>query len=127
MDQVVRFSSRGARRHLDSRRALVPEPDGPWWASVIVCRSCCCGTTRKHPYIDHDRQLALLRWAAYDAGSVLRVSGCQGICQFSNLVVLRHRRHRITIGQVLSDEATDAVTPGSAIPTWYQTRRPEWS
>lgn len=48
--------------------------------------------------------------AAADAGSVLRVSGCQGICHFSNLVVLRHRSHRITIGQVLGDEATAAVT-----------------
>lgn len=51
---------------------------------VTVCRGCCCGTRRKHPDVDHDRQLDILR----AAGSV-RVSDCLNACDRSNVVVVQ--------------------------------------
>lgn len=110
MDDLVRFIP-GGRRGACRRRPALPFPVGgaPWWASVVVCRGCCCGTRRKHPDVDHDRQLELFRVAAADAGSVLRVSGCRGICHLSNLVALRHAALRVEIGNVVTEAATAAV------------------
>ena len=54
---------------------------------VTVCRGCCCGTAGKHPYINHEAQLAELRAAVGDAGLV-RVSDCLDSCEHSNVVVV---------------------------------------
>lgn len=83
----------------------------------MVCRGCCCGTALKHPHLDHDRQVELLREAAVDAGSVLRVSGCRGVCHFSNVVALRHDGHRIEVGHVLTESATNVVADWIRDPT----------
>jgi hypothetical protein len=83
----------------------------------VVCRGCCCGTARKHPHLDHDRQIELLRAAAVEAGSVLRVSGCRGVCHLSNVVALRHDNHRIEVGHVLTESATNAVADWIRDPT----------
>lgn len=87
------------------------------WHSVQVCRGCCCGTLRKHPEVDHDAQLAAWRRAAAVAGTRLYVTGCQGLCSHSNLVTLRHRRHRLTLGGVLTQADTAAVAAWIADPT----------
>jgi (2Fe-2S) ferredoxin len=50
-----------------------------------------------------------LRAAAGEAGSVLRVSGCRGVCHLSNVVALRHDNHRIEVGHVLTESATNVV------------------
>lgn len=82
---------------------------------VVVCRGCCCGTTRKHPDVDHDAQLRALR-SRLGAGAV-RTVDCLGPCGDSNVMVVlpsgagRRRGGRATwLGFVLSDDALDDVT-----------------
>lgn len=61
-------------------------------ATLLVCRGCCCGTEEKHPDIDHDAQLDLLREAvAHLDGARVRVTDCLGPCERSNVVAVRHR------------------------------------
>jgi (2Fe-2S) ferredoxin len=66
-------------RRVPTRRAVGP--------TVTVCRGCCCGTTRKHPGIDHAAQVVELTAGIGDAGSV-RVSDCLDACERSNVVVV---------------------------------------
>jgi hypothetical protein len=56
--------------------------------TVTVCRGCCCGTTSKHPGVDHDGQVGRLRAAAGRQHRV-RVSGCLNVCGESNVVVVQ--------------------------------------
>ncbi len=77
--------------------------------AVLVCRGCCCGTD-KHPDVDHDRQLALLRAAARAGQVELRVTECLGPCGNSNLVALWHADgSRSWLGEILDAEATGAL------------------
>ncbi|KOX28027.1 hypothetical protein ADK67_13345 [Saccharothrix sp. NRRL B-16348] len=55
---------------------------------VTLCRTCCCGTTRKHSDVDHDRQLRTLR-AALDGHLDVRQSDCLGACDHSNVFVIQ--------------------------------------
>ncbi|MFY1632080.1 hypothetical protein ACN27F_02145 [Solwaraspora sp. WMMB335] len=52
---------------------------------VTVCRGCCCGTSRKHPDVDHDGQLRALR----ASGARVRVVDCLNTCERSNVVVVQ--------------------------------------
>ncbi len=52
-----------------------------------MCRGCCCGTTRKHPDVDHDAVAAALAGAAGPDAPVLRVD-CLWACDLSNVVVV---------------------------------------
>ena len=80
-------------------------------ASVLVCRGCCCGTTRKHPEIDHDAHLQAIRDAA-GPGVHVRTVGCLGPCSSSNVVVVRpmgaHRKE--WFGQVNDGQALGVLT-----------------
>jgi hypothetical protein len=83
--------------------------------TVTVCRDCCCGTTRKHPGVDHDGQLALLRAGIADAGRVV-VSECLLACERSNVMVVAPAPHTrgagarpVWLSEVLTAEQTDAV------------------
>ncbi|MFY1649964.1 hypothetical protein ACN27J_03605 [Solwaraspora sp. WMMB762] len=92
---------------------------------MTVCRGCCCGTRRKHPDVDHDRQLDILR----AAGSV-RVSDCLNACDRSNVVVVqpavlarRLGARPVWLGGVLDETALSIVVdwiaaggPGLAAP-----------
>lgn len=56
---------------------------------IVVCRGCCCGTTRKHPDTDHGRQLAMLAEAvAAIPGARLRTVGCLDLCRSSNVIAV---------------------------------------
>jgi uncharacterized protein DUF6925 len=78
--------------------------------SVLVCRGCCCGTSAKHPDVDHDEQLAAMRAAAARAGNVkLWVVDCLGPCERSNVFVVRRGPRRWWFGEVLSDTTVDAL------------------
>jgi hypothetical protein len=84
-------------------------------ATVTVCRDCCCGTTRKHPDVDHDAQLARLREGLAGAGRLV-VSQCLLACERSNVVVVapaRAERARgarpVWLSGVLTPAQTDAV------------------
>ena len=106
--------NRGALERIDMS-AL--DPSRP---TVVMCRGCCCGTTRKHPGFDHDSQLATLR-ELLQGVSNFRVTDCLGPCERSNVVVVspsstgRRRGGRATwLGSVLDEAAA------SDIATWLR-------
>jgi len=55
---------------------------------VTVCRGCCCGTLRKHPDVDHQAHLDLLRGRSSRLFRVRVVNDCLGPCLQSNVVVV---------------------------------------
>ena len=55
--------------------------------TVTVCRDCCCGSTTKHPDVDHDGQLQALRDGVAGYGRVV-VSQCLLACDRSNVMVV---------------------------------------
>jgi hypothetical protein len=79
---------------------------------ITVCRGCCCGTARKHPEVDHDRQLQVLR-----AGlPTVRVADCLDACEVSNVVVVQPSpaaraagAKPVWVGSVLDDDAVRGV------------------
>ncbi len=85
--------------------------------TVLLCRSCCCGTD-KHPGTDHDQQrVALERAAAEHPGVEVRVVECLDECDRSNVVVVRRPGSKpraadrdTWLGGVLSERATAALT-----------------
>lgn len=83
--------------------------------TVTVCRDCCCGTPRKHPGVDHDRQLDLLRDGVAGHGKVV-VSQCLLACERSNVVVVTPAAQAraagarpVWLSSVLTDDAASAV------------------
>ncbi|MDX8030579.1 hypothetical protein SK803_10180 [Lentzea sp. BCCO 10_0856] len=93
---------------------------------ITVCRGCCCGTERKHPDVDHDRQLQVLR----ERLPSVRVADCLDACEVSNVVVVQPTpaaraagAKPVWVGSVLDDDAVhgvadwvDAGGPGLAVP-----------
>jgi (2Fe-2S) ferredoxin len=72
---------------------------------VLVCRDCCCGTTRKHPDTDHDAQLAAVSEVAK-----VRVTRCLGECSQSNVIVARTQRSTWAwFGHLVTPSATKAL------------------
>lgn len=57
----------------------------------MVCHDCCCGTTRKHPGVDHEGLRAELPALADDEVRV-QVVDCLGECERSNVVLVRDLR-----------------------------------
>jgi predicted metal-binding protein len=83
--------------------------------SVLVCRGCCCGTVKKHPGFDHNRQLEQLRAALPAAtGSKLWEVDCLGPCSSSNVIVVRSGHTRRWFGNMLDERDTHSLA------TWIQ-------
>jgi hypothetical protein len=82
--------------------------------SVLVCRDCCCGRTRKHPDVDHVAQLSAIDDAGEAAGNArVAVTKCLDVCSASNVVVVRHHvpgNPTVWLGQVLSARDTLLLT-----------------
>ncbi len=83
--------------------------------ALTVCRDCCCGDRGKHPDVDHDAQLAVLR-RAVGARHRVRVSECLKVCERSNVVVVHPtvaaRRAGVRVvhlGDVLDDTLVAAI------------------
>lgn len=87
---------------------------------VMVCRDCCCGSPRKHPDVDHGRQLAEVNAsvAAWGRGEV-RVTRCMGQCSDSNVIQVKRqiigpdgggRRETLWLGRILDLEVTKSLT-----------------
>lgn len=56
--------------------------------SIMVCQDCCCGTSRKHPNVDHKAQRKQL--LALESETVrVQVVDCLDLCQQSNVVLVR--------------------------------------
>ena len=67
--------------------------------TVTLCRDCCCGSTTKHPNVDHALQRRTLETLA--GGDVrVRTVDCLDVCERSNVVMVRDhaapRRQRDT-------------------------------
>jgi hypothetical protein len=77
---------------------------------VLLCRDCCCGTERKHPDVDHAVQESALRVAAAQSGGRVIRTRCLGVCERSNVVVVKTANTTYWFGGVLSAEQTSAVT-----------------
>ena len=80
---------------------------------VLLCRDCCCGTS-KHPRTDHDGQRGALLAVDGVAGVRVRVVDCLDQCDRSNVVLVRDftggRRPSDTwLGGVLAASTTERV------------------
>jgi (2Fe-2S) ferredoxin len=76
---------------------------------VLLCRDCCCGTARKHPEIDHSSQEDALRSAAADGGGRVIRTRCLGVCERSNVIVVKTRAGTTWFGGILRHAQTHAV------------------
>ena len=76
---------------------------------VLLCRDCCCGTQSKHPEFDHGDQEHSLRQAAADGGGKLIRTRCLGICERSNVVVVKTRSETHWFEGILSETKTEAI------------------
>lgn len=81
-----------------------------------MCRGCCCGTLRKHPDVDHDGQLDMLRCAA-----PVQVAACLNTCDRSNVVVVqptplarRLGARPVWLGGMLDDDVVETVADWAA-------------
>lgn len=113
-----------------TKRQRRPGRGDPKGCVVTVCRGCCCGTTAKHPDVDHPGQLAQLRAGIGGTGQI-RTSDCLDACEHSNVIVVtptpagRHRGARpVWLGEILEPDTIATVTewiaaggPGIAEPT----------
>lgn len=77
--------------------------------SVQACDGCCCGTSRKHPHVDHAGQRERLQAATVAAGGRFRTVDCVGECSFSNVVIVRRGSRRWWVGQVLEPQVEDEL------------------
>ncbi|HET9516912.1 MAG TPA: hypothetical protein VFO77_04220 [Actinoplanes sp.] len=82
---------------------------------MTVCRDCCCGSAKKHPGVDHDGQLSVLR-AELTTPHRVRVSDCLDACEQSNVVVVhpapaarRAGARPVWFGLVVDDEITGDI------------------
>ncbi|WP_035304186.1 hypothetical protein [Actinokineospora inagensis] len=91
---------------------------------ITVCRDCCCGTVKKHPTVDHGRQLTRLREIAARHGGTVRVAECLDTCETSNVVVVQVKGAKpVWLGFVLDDTVLDDIDawlaaggPGTDLP-----------
>ena len=84
--------------------------------TVTVCRDCCCGSTAKHPGVDHEGQLRELRDSLPQPHRV-RVSDCLDVCSQSNVVVVhptpqarRNGARPVWFGLVVDGAVTADIT-----------------
>ncbi|WP_433364433.1 hypothetical protein [Streptosporangium sp. CA-115845] len=83
---------------------------------ITVCRGCCCGTLRKHPDVDHQEHLNLLRGRLPRPFRVRVVTDCLGPCLQSNVIVVtpspKGRRaggRPVWLGLVLDTEVIEDI------------------
>ena len=94
---------------------------------VLMCDDCCCGTQRKHPGVDHHGFRERLSAAAAAVGGRSRRVDCLGVCERSNVVVVKTpSAGTFWFGQVL-DEPTVAtletwIGQGAPLPLPVQLR-----
>lgn len=95
---------------------------------LLVCRGCCCGTT-KHAHVDHEAQLFELS----RAGARVEVTGCLGTCRWSNVIaaVDPESGEQVWFAKVLDRADTAAVADWLADPNTsprpdHLVREPGW-
>lgn len=76
----------------------------------MFCDDCCCGTERKHPGVDHADIRNRLGSAAASAGGRSRRVGCLGVCERSNVVVVKTAHSgSLWVGGVLAEPIVAAL------------------
>jgi hypothetical protein len=86
---------------------------------VLLCDACCCGTERKHPGVDHAHIRNRLRSAALSTGGRSRRVDCLGVCNQSNVVVVKTpSTGQFWIGGVLDEPIV------AALETWIRDGAP---
>ncbi|MFI6761846.1 hypothetical protein ACIBF5_22165 [Micromonospora sp. NPDC050417] len=92
---------------------------------MTVCRGCCCGSTRKHPDVDHAGQVDRLRAAIGTDHRVRITDDCLDACERSNVVVVHPSgagraagARPVWFGFVLDDSAVDDIA------TWVRAGGP---
>jgi hypothetical protein len=87
---------------------------------VRMCRGCCCGTTRKHPDVDHDRIADILESEIGPASALVRVD-CLWACEHSNVVVVNPTANARQAG-ARAAWITQVNTPerAHALSTWVR-------
>jgi hypothetical protein len=82
---------------------------------VRVCRDCCCGSTTKHPDVDHDALFDRLVATTHGA-ALVDATTCLLACESSNVVVVQPGPHARRAGvrpvwlrEVLGVEVVDAI------------------
>jgi len=94
-----------------------------------MCNGCCCGTTEKHPTVDHAHQRNEIARAAKDGGGTARAVDCLGECHASNVVVvLQQEREADWLGWIVDDtilgDVCDWLRDGApAVPTQIEPHR----
>jgi predicted metal-binding protein len=100
---------------------------------IRVCRDCCCGTSEKHPDVDHDALLGELVEGTRGHADVC-VTSCLLACDRSNVVVVSPGPY--WFGRVLTQETIadlvawvragrGATLPGSLAQHTFWPRLPE--
>jgi (2Fe-2S) ferredoxin len=72
--------------------------------TTVVCRGCCCGSSGKHPGVDHAAQLEQM-----SRRSNLVRSACLEMCEHSNVMVVLSGERVTWLGSVLAAHDTEAV------------------
>jgi hypothetical protein len=87
----------------------------PRQLTVTLCRGCCCGSTTKHPNVNHDAHARRIRDAVRASGTgVTRVVKCLDECEHSDVVLVRRtspvgRREHFWLGPVNDAVDVDAL------------------
>lgn len=88
---------------------------------VLLCDDCCCGTERKHPGVDHAAIRERLGSAVASTGGRSRRVDCLGVCERSNVVVVKTRSAgTFWVGEVLDEPVVAAleawIRQGASLP-----------
>lgn len=98
------------RHGLDGHTMTGVRSRGRATTRVLLCDACCCGTERKHPGVDHAAIRERLGSAAESTGGRSRRVDCLGVCERSNVVVVKTRSSgTFWIGEVLDEPVVAAL------------------
>ena len=65
--------------------------------TVTICRGCCCGSTTKHPDIDHDAHAQRIRESVRASGlGTAKIVKCLDECEHSDVILIRRTSGRDT-------------------------------
>jgi hypothetical protein len=63
--------------------------------TVTICRGCCCGSTTKHPGVDHDGHAERIQESVRASGlGVTRIVKCLDECEHSDVILVRRMSGR---------------------------------
>lgn len=105
----------------DERTMTIERSKGQVTTRVLLCDACCCGTDRKHPGVDHAAIRERLGSAVASTGGRSQRVDCLGVCERSNVVVVKTRSAgTFWVGGVLDELVVAAleswISQGASLP-----------